>query len=104
MTNLSCDVKTCFYNESKCCCRHEIEVEGKGALNSDMTCCGSFREAKNTARNSQSLKPEKATDIKCDVDNCFYNDHHKCTADAINVSGCHACNCGQTECSTFRQR
>ncbi len=104
MKHLNCDVKTCYYNENKCCCRQEIEVEGKGALNSDMTCCGSFREAGGTGKNMQAQHADKATDIKCAVDNCYYNDHHKCTADSVNVTGCHACNCGQTECATFKQK
>ncbi len=104
MTNLECTVKTCTHNENKLCCLREIEVSGKGALNSDMTCCSSFLENKGNAKNAFSGEPELATGIKCDVENCTYNDHHVCTAKAVDIVGCNACNCGQTECATFKQR
>lgn len=105
MTKLDCTVKTCTHNENKCCCLGEIEVSGKGALNSDMTCCSSFCEkSANSAQNIAEKYPDKATGIKCDVENCTYNQHHYCTADSVDITGSNACTCGQTECSTFKQR
>lgn len=104
MTNLDCTVKTCTHNKDKCCCLEEIHVSGKGALNSDMTCCNSFYETKSTVSNRAEGTPAKATGIKCDVENCTYNQHHYCTADSVDITGSNACNCGQTECSTFKQR
>ena len=104
MTNLGCTVKTCVHNEDKLCCLKEIEVSGKGALNSDMTCCSSFANEKGAVSNALHESPERKTDIKCDVENCTYNHHHCCTADAVDISGAKAVNTGQTECSTFKQR
>lgn len=104
MTNLGCTVKTCTHNQNKLCCLKEIEVSGKGALNSDMTCCSSFHEGKGTASNALHSDPERATGIRCDVENCTYNQHHVCTADTVDITGATACNCGQTKCSTFKQR
>lgn len=104
MANLGCTAKNCVHNDQKLCCLKEIEVSGKGALNSDMTCCSSFCGQKGAVSNALHKEPERATGIKCDVENCSYNHHHYCTADTVDITGAHACNCGQTECSTFRPR
>lgn len=104
MTNVGCTVCTCVHNDHKLCCLKEIEVSGKGALNSDMTCCSSFAKEKGAASNVLHGAPEKATGIKCDVENCTYNHHHYCTADSVDITGAKASTCGQTECSTFKQR
>lgn len=104
MTNLGCNVCTCVHNENKLCCLKEIEVSGKGALNSDMTCCGSFVKEAGGAANALHGEPQRKTDIKCDVENCAYNSHHFCTADSVDITGGQAVNTGQTECSTFKQR
>ncbi len=104
MTNLGCDVKTCVHNESKLCCLKEIEVSGKGALNSDMTCCSSFAKEKGAISNALHETPERKTGIKCSVENCTYNHHCYCTADAVDITGAKASTSGQTECSTFKQR
>ena len=104
MTNLGSTVKTCVHNEDKLCCLKEIEVSGKGALNSDMTCCSSFAKEKGAVSNSLHEAPERKTDIKCNVENCTYNHHHYCTADVVDITSAKAVNTGQTECSTFKQR
>lgn len=104
MTNLGCTVKTCVHNEDRLCCLKEIEVSGKGALNSDMTCCSSFAKEKGAVSNALHGAPERKTGIKCDVENCTYNSHHYCTADSVDVTGAKATTCGQTECATFKQR
>ena len=104
MTNLGCSVTTCVHNENKLCCLKEIEVSGKGALNSDMTCCSSFAKENGAVANALHANPERATGIKCDVENCVYNEHHRCSADCVDISGAKASTCGQTECSTFKQR
>lgn len=104
MTNLGCTVCTCVHNDNKLCCLKEIEVSGKGAINSDMTCCSSFAKEKGAASNVLHGAAEKATGIKCDVENCTYNHHNYCTAESVDITGSKACNCGQTECSTFKQR
>ena len=104
MTNLGCTVKTCVHNENKLCCLKEIEISGKGAINADMTCCSSFVKETGAASNALSQNAERATGIKCEVENCTYNHHHYCTADCVDITGAKAATCGQTECSTFKQR
>lgn len=104
MNDLGCTVKTCVHNESKLCCLKEIEVSGKGALNSDMTCCSSFAKESGAAANVLHGEPERTTGIKCDVENCTYNHHHLCSAEVVDITGAKATNAGQTECSTFKQR
>ncbi len=104
MTNLACCVNTCVHNENRLCCLKEIEVSGKGALNSDMTCCCSFAKEKGAAANALHCGPEKKTGIKCSVENCAYNQHCYCTADSVDIIGAKAATSGQTECSTFKQR
>ena len=104
MTNLGCSVKTCVHNQNQLCCLKQIEVSGKGALNPDMTCCSSFAKEKGAMANALHTSPDRATGIKCEVENCAYNDHHCCTANAVSINGATASTCGQTECSTFKQR
>lgn len=104
MNDLGCTVKTCVHNEDRLCCLKEIEVSGKGALNSDMTCCSSFVKEAGTLSNAVSQTPDRATGIKCNVENCTYNHHCYCTADSVDIEGAKATTCGQTECATFKQR
>ncbi len=41
--------------------------------------------------------------IRCSVKHCYYHKNEtECTADHINVGNPTACNCGETQCSTFR--
>ena len=104
MTNLGCDVKTCVHNDNKLCCLKEIEVAGKGAVNAEMTCCNSFAKEAGAVSNALHQNAERATGIKCSVENCTYNHHCYCTADSVDISGAKATTSGQTECSTFKQR
>ena len=39
--------------------------------------------------------------IDCKAHNCTYNEHCKCTAASINVSGANAHRCCDTKCDTF---
>ena len=39
--------------------------------------------------------------IDCKAHNCTYNEHCKCTAASINVSGDNAHRCCDTKCDTF---
>ena len=42
MTKLDCNVVNCSYNESNCCRREDIQVEGMQAKTPSETSCGSF--------------------------------------------------------------
>lgn len=102
MTRLDCSVVNCTYNKDNSCCKDNIHVAGRDAKVTDQTCCDSFRERRyDGARNGDDI-PSKPTEVSCDAADCTYNQRCKCHADQIQVSGANACECGQTECSTFR--
>lgn len=49
------------------------------------------------------MKNEKSRDIKCHVKNCVYHcEGNGCSADKIEVEYPGACNCNETQCSTFK--
>ena len=43
----------------------------------------------------------ETVNIDCKAHNCTYNEHCKCTAASINVSGANAHRCCDTKCDTF---
>ncbi|MCI5592709.1 MAG: DUF1540 domain-containing protein [Oscillospiraceae bacterium] len=44
-------------------------------------------------------------DIKCNVDNCIYNENRcECTAGKIEVGPSSACCCSETLCATFEPK
>ena len=104
MTILKCSATKCMYNENELCSRGDIEITGAGARNADETNCGSFRErnASGAAMNSEAhhCGCEKIN-IDCKAQECTYNEYCKCTASAIDVSGCSTKGCNETKCSTF---
>lgn len=102
MTGLDCSVSTCYYNEDKCCCRSEIQVNGDSADKNDDTCCGSFKKQSSETTNS-SKTPNPELSVGCDALNCVYNEDKICNADHIDISGHSADKSEQTLCSTFSQ-
>lgn len=116
MTRLDCTVTSCLFNKERCCCKDNIEVEGSGsggALNSakDMaaharhsrdTCCASFRERGGDGVRSSVDIPAKNTDVACQVIECTFNENCHCQAKHIGIAGGAACDCRDTECTTFR--
>lgn len=104
MTNLDCSVASCLYNQSQCCCKGDIRVEGKDADSPQGTCCGSFREKKGDSYTNVAGDPSRSVHVACDAVNCVYNADYKCSADTIGISGSNACDCKQTECASFRKQ
>ena len=43
-------------------------------------------------------------DLKCAVENCYYNDQHLCSKGDILVGGKNACTCDETCCENFEQQ
>ena len=43
-------------------------------------------------------------ELKCDVENCTYNEEHYCCKGDIMVGGKHACSTEDTCCESFAQR
>lgn len=105
MTKLQCSVSSCANHKGDCCCRPDIRVGGSDACSCEETCCDSFR-TKEEAANSvvRHDVPDENVDILCTAHNCSYNEDGCCHADHVSVGGYQACNCGETECDTFRCR
>lgn len=104
MPKLNCSVSNCYYNESKKCCRDDIQVQGEDATVTDATYCGSFKEKldSTTAKACHCEKgPEDTLMVKCEAKNCIYNDNAKCHAAEITIAGNGAKHESQTECGSF---
>lgn len=105
MAELKCGVTNCTYNSENFCCKGDIMVGGTSAMSSEETCCESFRDEKNkmTAKNSLN-HPSKTISIDCEAVKCIYNTNYKCYADHVDIKGCGACDCKETNCATFKER
>lgn len=102
MTFLDCSVTSCVYNEDKCCCKGDIKVEGQQAKKINETCCGSFKERNIGNASNVEKHISKEIDVACEAYNCVFNENKKCSAEHIGIAGGDACNCGETECASFR--
>lgn len=100
MTKLKCDACTCEHNNDYCCCLDGIKVGGKQATEQEHTCCESFAESDGSMTNSVQ-EPVLHMEIGCHATNCVHNNDCKCKADEICICGDHACDCNETECSSF---
>lgn len=101
MPELSCSAVKCIYNDNRLCGKGDILVAGVEADKPRETCCSSFRENEfGQARNSVG-DPSRQIWVECSACNCRYNEDEQCHAEKIDISGASACQCGQTECSTF---
>lgn len=101
MTKLDCTVTGCLYNQERCCCRDEIQVEGDHARHSRDTCCRSFRERGEGAK-SLADYPTKETKVACMALECTFNEDCRCQAKHIGIAGGAAYDCKGTECTAFR--
>lgn len=103
MADLKCAVENCAYNKEHLCSKGDIMVGGRQADTSKTTCCESFlqgREENSCCKNSVG-HPSKTIRIDCEAEKCTYNANYKCHAEHVNIEGCGACDCRQTECATF---
>lgn len=103
MTNLLCGVTNCAYNEEHLCEKKEIKVSGDHADVPEQTCCSSFRDSDGSPKNKITGSASLETNIGCSAKSCYYNEHEKCSARAIEVSGSGAQKSEQTLCSTFKE-
>lgn len=103
MTLLKCSAHNCCYNKDSLCSKGSISVDGAEARYADDTACESFRSqdecsVKNTMDSGCGCE---TINIDCKAHNCTHNEHCKCTAASINVSGDNARRCCDTKCDTF---
>ncbi|MDO4345133.1 MAG: DUF1540 domain-containing protein [Eubacteriales bacterium] len=103
MPLLSCSAVKCIYNMDRYCQKGDILVSGDHAEEASETCCSSFREnVSGEAKNSVG-EPDKHIWIDCTACHCRYNENEECHAKKVDISGSSACQCRQTECSTFEK-
>ena len=106
MPELKCTVQTCVHNDQFLCRLDKIQVGGNNAKNPQETCCDSFEERKGSAQNSYGNSAGQTasacSSVDCQATQCRYNDNCQCHAGKISVEGSNACQCGQTECATFK--
>ena len=105
MSVLKCGADHCVYNQEKLCCKGEICVGGAHANNCEDTCCENFacrREGADSFTSSIS-HPSRNVSIDCEASKCVYNDHYKCIADHVDISGKGGTDKDATCCRTFRE-
>lgn len=106
MADLKCGVENCTYNCDCLCSKGDIMVGGKHAYNSNDTCCESFSERRegHDSFTSSLEHPGRIISIDCEAVKCIHNSNYKCVADHVDIKGCGACNCKETNCATFTER
>jgi hypothetical protein len=104
MPELGCTVKNCSHNWEETCDRDRIRVDGRNACCCGETCCSSFEEAKDSGYKNAAGSAQMDTAVDCEARDCRYNEERRCTAGRIGIDGRNACECGQTECASFRAR
>lgn len=102
MPELRCTVQTCTHNKDYYCALDAIQVGGNAAKHADETCCDSFQERKGNAYSNDTKTASAQSSVDCKACDCMYNEACKCHAGKISVEGGNACQCGQTECATFK--
>lgn len=110
MTNLRCDVTNCANHADNCCCRPDIKVTGPCACGCEQTCCSDFmKQEGGAAKNAFAChSPNCSLDVRCDAENCAFNNSGCCVADDITIKPQSQCNhpdCkDKTECASFKMR
>lgn len=100
MPSLVCNVGTCGHNKENLCCLEGIQVGGERAFTSEYTSCESFTEKTKEFLNSTET-PKYSLDIKCEAENCAYNELGMCGADSVAIAGGPVSSSAKTECNTF---
>ncbi|MGL4345026.1 MAG: DUF1540 domain-containing protein [Cellulosilyticaceae bacterium] len=101
MPKLTCDVRNCSHNKDNLCCLSLIEVDGPQATNVESTCCSYFGSSEYTSSNC-SHDPQYEVDIACKATGCLFNDHCKCNAVNVGISGASTASCSHdTQCGSF---
>lgn len=100
MPQLACNASSCYHNKSNHCCKSAIDVAGQSATTSSATCCNSYYE-KGDSFTNEDMSPNSNLYVACHANKCVHNQDCHCEADSIDISGANACNCEQTQCSSF---
>lgn len=104
MPNLDCTATKCTYNVDEFCAKGSILVAGRDAKQPEETCCSSFQECSSCGCKNADRCVSRQVDVECEAKECVYNESGACNAGHIGITGNSACECRETECSSFRQR
>ena len=105
MARITCEVHNCDYNDRGGCRLSSVRVDGSGAGTSCETYCGSYTDKTEQGFVSCAASECKceSSAIKCDAEDCRYNEAGNCEADRIRIGPSDACSCDDTECRTFKK-
>ena len=68
-----------IFIEDGCCCKGDIQVEGREATEAQSTCCGSFKDRGTNGAACNALKDvSKEIDVACEATHCLFNENEKC--------------------------
>lgn len=107
MAVLTCGAANCTYNKENLCCKGDIMVGGKQAMDCESTCCDSFHERKCGCSNSvtdSTAHPSATISIDCEATKCIYNADYRCNAEKVDIKGSTAKNAQDTICATFQEK
>lgn len=117
MAVLSCSAVNCVHNMSGLCSARKIEVDGPHATTSSNTECNTFasKGIKNAFTSMGNMNIggefkqvfdrdsiEMSPQIKCQAENCTYNEERICKATNVQINGREAMSSDSTQCETFR--
>lgn len=86
MPKVRCNVENCSYNERHTCYAVEILISGQGAINEELTCCGSFLNKEAYSNLGEFANYKRPTNnVSCKVETCKYQMNDKCTKQEIEV-------------------
>ena len=106
MTEVKCSVESCSYNKDGGCYINPIQIGGKGAVEDNLTCCGSFLNRQHYSNLAEYTSMRGAAEaVSCNVNTCRYNEHEECTRSDISVVGDRDVNVyTETKCNSFEKR
>ncbi|HIT49994.1 MAG TPA: DUF1540 domain-containing protein [Candidatus Pelethenecus faecipullorum] len=109
MTKVSCNAKSCGYNENCECLKKHIDVEGLFAKSKIGTFCQSFKNPHRsdvlmTEMAREMTELPHAIKVECSANYCAYNENNLCVKENIQIGNENAQYRSETQCDSFRSR
>ncbi|MBQ3253388.1 MAG: DUF1540 domain-containing protein [Acholeplasmatales bacterium] len=106
MTKVSCNAKTCGYNDNEYCTKKGIDVEGLFAKSKIGTFCQSFKNPHGNEElrmeMANEISPESKIQVTCSANYCRYNQENLCHKDEILIGNDKAQYRSETQCDSFK--
>lgn len=106
MTQVSCSIVNCSYNENNECFAGEILISGQGITYGQETCCSSYLNKEAYANLADYTDHKRPTEwVNCRVGDCRHYCNSKCMLSQIQVVGKQPTHIYiETSCNSFEQR